>query len=253
MMNRDAPPYRPEFLGATYAVAGWHALRISQDEIAQLRKSPVSLIGNVELPSLKHSDEQTVAAMAAVALAMQGTELAQVNYGAWGIVASSRFLGRGAVLGVMKRYSKDGPWGVSMQVTPHQTVHSISSTLSLALACHGPCIGAGGGPFDESSAVLAAISLLQRPGVPGVWLIFTGWEPEFTTDSAGRPTGSPECVAAALAILPAPPAKHHSALRMLRAVPSPSRTATQAQRVAPADLAVFRRGRKPDQFGSAAT
>jgi hypothetical protein len=37
-----------------------------------------------------------------------------------------------------------------------------------------------------------------------------------TIDRAGRPTAAAECVAAALAMLPAPPAQHHSALRIVR-------------------------------------
>ncbi len=214
-MSSNAAADQQEFSGAAYAIAGWHSVRLGQDELASLRKSPAPLPAAVQAPSLKHSDDQTVAALAALCRAMLGCELADIDYDTWGIVASSRFIGRGAVVSTIEKYANEGPWGVSMQVTPHQTVHAISSTLSLALRCHGPCIGAGGGPHDESSAVLAAISLLQRPSVRGVWLLFTGWEPEMTIDRAGRPTAAPECVAAALAMLPAPPAKHHSALRIL--------------------------------------
>jgi hypothetical protein len=218
---------RQQFSGAAYAIAGWQAVRLGQDELAVLRKSPGPLPAAMQAPSLKHSDDQTVAAFAAICRAMHGCELAGADYDNWGIVASSRFIGRGSVVSTIDKYVKEGPWGVSMQVTPHHTVHAISSTLSLALQCRGPCIGAGGGPYDESSAVLAAISLLQRPSVRGVWLIFTGWEPEMTIDRTGRHTAAPECVAAALAMLPAPPAKHHAALRILAATAG-NRSSTSA-------------------------
>lgn len=211
----------PEILGAALAVAGWHAMRLDRAALAALRKSPGLVPAGVEPPSLKHSDDQTVAAFAAFCRAMACPGLQGLNFAQWGIVAGSRFIGRGAVVGTIERYNKEGPWGVSMQVTPHHTVHAISSTLSLALGCHGPCIGAGGGPDDDASALLAALSLLRRPDIGGVWLLFAGWEPEMLIDRAGRPTVDTHCVAAALAVLP-PAAEpvassaHRSVLRISR-------------------------------------
>ena len=140
--------------------------------------------------------------------------LADVDYRGWGIVAASRFLGRDAVLSTMEKYSREGAWGVSMQVTPHHTVHSISSTLSLALACHGPCIGAGGGPADDASAALAALTLLRRPGLPGLWLLFTGWEPELPGVGEKMAAHGNQCIALAAAVLPTAPRSGASAIHI---------------------------------------
>lgn len=192
----------PEFRGAELAVAGWHAVRLDATELAALRKATEPLPPGVQAPALKHSDDQTVAAFAALCRAMPWPELAGMDYQSWAIVAASRFIGRVAVVGTIDKFNNEGPWGVSMQVTPHHTVHAISSTLSLALGCHGTCIGAGGGPADEASALLAAVSLLRRPGVGGLWLLFTGWVPEMLIDRTGRPTAETHCVAAALALRP---------------------------------------------------
>lgn len=224
--NRSLAGGAPEFPGAMLPVAGWHAVRLGPAELAALRKTPGPvptgpLPAGVQAPALKHSDEQTVAAFAALCGAMASAELAGARYEHWGIVAASRFIGRGAVVGTIDKFNNEGPWGVSMQLTPHHMTHGISSTLSLALSCHGICIGAGGGPGDEASALLAALGLLRRPGSGGLWLLFTGWEPEMLIDRTGRPTVETHCVAAALAVLPsqastAAARSHGSLLRIQR-------------------------------------
>jgi hypothetical protein len=41
--------------------------------------------------------------------------------------------------------------------------------------------------------------------VPGVWLVMSGWTPEYVPDRAGKPVGVPECLAIALALVPSGP------------------------------------------------
>ncbi len=206
---------QPPPLDVAYGITAWHALRLSISEVAALRKKPPSgMPATIQAAALKHSDEQTVAAFSAVCGAAQSPALAGVSFDLWGIVASSRYIGRGAVTGTIEKYAKDGPWGVSMQLAPHHMLHSSSSTVGMALQCHGPCVGVGGGPNDEGDAILTAVSLLARPHLAGIWILFTAWEPELAVDSLGKPTGDSQCIAAALAVLPQEPKPGQSRLRV---------------------------------------
>src|SRR5262249_48856410 len=79
-------------------------------------------------------------------------------------------------------------------------------TLSLVLGTQGPNLGLGGGIHAASEGLLTAFSWLRSGLVPGVWVAFTGWWPEYQPDSEGRPVGPAECLGMALALVPMGPA-----------------------------------------------
>lgn len=149
---------------------------------------------------LKHSEDQTLAALAAASAALDDFGPGE-DFGSWAVVSSTRYLGRGAFAAVIDKYQIDGPWGVSVQAIPHGSPHAVASTLSLAMGIHGPCIGVGAATGDESQALLSAASLLQDRRRPGAWLLFTAWSPESPTDDSGTPAAEAVCLAAALAVV----------------------------------------------------
>lgn len=156
---------------------------------------------------LKHSDEQTLAALVAASAAIDQAERID-DFGQWAIVSSTRYLARTAFAAVIDKYQLDGPWGVSVQAIPHGTPHAVASTLSLALGIHGPCIGVGGAVGDEPQAMLSAAGLLQDGRRPGAWLLFSAWSPPVLTESGGPVIAEATCAAAALAVVN--PARHGS-------------------------------------------
>ena len=99
------------------------------------------------------------------------------------------------------RYSVDGPWGVSVQVIPHRTAHSVSGTISLGLGMHGPCIGVNGGMNGENTGLLALPCLMQERQWNGIWLVCSNWSPEVTVDQKGQSISDSACLATALALV----------------------------------------------------
>jgi hypothetical protein len=70
------------------------------------------------------------------------------------------------------------------------------------LGGHGPNLGIGGGLYAVSEGVLSALSWLASGVVPGVWLVFTGWSPEYLPDLDGSPRIATRCEATAVALTP---------------------------------------------------
>ena len=138
---------------------------------------------------LKHSDDQSLAALEAIARAIDRLPPGK-DFGDWAIISASRYLGRESFAGVISKYQIDGPWGVSVHVIPHSSPHAVAGTLSLALKCHRPSIGAAAAAEDELQAVLSLSAFLQRPSIGGAWFVTTGF------------TGAErDCVGVALAIV----------------------------------------------------
>jgi len=184
-----------------YRVAAWSMLRLSVDDVAALRKSPEAFFSpNAKPFPLKHADDQTIGGLAAVFRAVDAFGLGTADFSSWGVAAMPRFIGRITVAKTWERYKIDGPWGVSMQLVPHNTLHSQASTITLALGSHGPAIGAGGGQGSEADAALAALTMLHWAPDDGVWMIWTGWSPELEVDSEQRRLTDSRMVALALAI-----------------------------------------------------
>jgi hypothetical protein len=200
------------------AVAGFATLRATAAELPALRQNPGRVAGE-PLPAsfLKHSDDQTVAGVAAVLRAIDAGGLGGTSFRDWGVVAASRFMGRTALAGALLRFRTEGAWGISPHLIPHRSLHSLSGTISQALKVHGPNFGSGGGPGGAADALLTGTALLHG-GLPGVWVVLTGWEPEPTTDGQGHVV-NPDCLcdAVALALTPAPSTGARLSLRVVPA------------------------------------
>jgi hypothetical protein len=178
-------------------------VRGTAPELAALRQNQEA----IPLPpaSLKHADEQTVAALAAVFAAVRKHGLDPGEFTAWAVLAAPRFLGRVTMHATLQRFRTEGAWGISPHLIPHRSLHSVSGTLSQALKIHGPNYGVGGGPGSWSEAFLTAAALVGDSRVPGVWLVLTGWEPEQAPDAAGAGNPAVVCGAVALALASARP------------------------------------------------
>jgi hypothetical protein len=185
------------------AVTSYATSRFTFEAVNALRKQSDTLPGALGNSVLRHSDEQTLAALVAVRDAVTQFETPPENYHQWGVVFSTRYLGRSAFAQALNKFAVDGPWNVSVQVVPNRSLHSPASMVGLALGCHGPCVGVGGGLDGETDAWLTATSLLEQQSLPGIWLVFGGWEPDKRIDIEGTPIGETRCTALALALQPA--------------------------------------------------
>lgn len=203
-MSLSEPSSTANRLAAVIVAHG--LVRLQRAEIAEFRRRPDSLPEGwrESRPStLRNSDEQTVAAVAAVrrALANAGNP-PPLRFEDWGVVAASRYLGRSNLALALDRFKAEGPWGVSPHLIPHFALHAQAGALSLILGTHGPNLGAGGGLFSGSDGVLTALSWLDSGLAPGVWLVLTNWSPEYAPDLDGEPREPTHCEALALALAP---------------------------------------------------
>jgi hypothetical protein len=185
------------------AVLAHGLVRGTSAELAALRQNQEA----IPLPPsfLKHADEQTVAAVAAVFAAVRTHGLDPGGFTAWAVLAAPRFLGRVAMHATLQRFRTEGAWGISPHLIPHRSLHAVSGTISQALKIHGPNYGVGGGPGSWSEAFLTAAALVGDSRVPGVWLVLTGWEPEQAPTPAGVGNPAAVCGAVALALVSARP------------------------------------------------
>ena len=93
---------------------------------------------------------------------------------------------------------------MSPLIIPMLSLHSISGTLSMALGCHGPNFGVGGGEGHLGEALLAATATIREDSCPGLWLVMTECDPEPIPDVHGRVMAPAEGHAVALALVPEP-------------------------------------------------
>jgi hypothetical protein len=154
---------------------------------------------------LKNADDQSVAAFAAVCRAIRDHGLGHRDFTNWGVVAAPRFLGRAAMGQVLHRFRQEGAWGISPHLIPHRSLHAVSGTISLALKIHGPNFGIGGGPGADSEGLLAAVALLGKSDLPGVWIVLSGYDPEVIPPDPADPAAEgaaivPPCTVVALAL-----------------------------------------------------
>jgi hypothetical protein len=180
-------------------IAGFGALWVTPDMLPALRQQPGPPFGEpLPISLLKHADEQTIAALAAVYLAIHNHGLQETRFSHWGILAAPRFLGRSNLAVALHRFKLEGAWGISPHLIPHHSLHSVSGTVSQALRVHGPNFGVSGGPTSADEAFLCAASLLAGDRVPGVWLVMTGFDPELIPEEPGAPSaqGQPKTVSA---------------------------------------------------------
>jgi hypothetical protein len=175
------------------------AVRVPLAAVGELRRQP-GPAGVVALPNnfLKHADEQTVVGLSALFHAIAKYGLGDLPFTDWGVLAAPRFLARSAMITGLQRFLAEGAWGVSPHMIPHRSLHSMSGTISHALQIRGPNFGVGGGHGGGVEVLLAAVSLLERGRLPGLWVVWTAQEPDGEMDLAGQ--GDPNMVCRALAV-----------------------------------------------------
>ena len=202
----ESPPtLRPTPGGLSASVRAVGLARMDPAATAAFRRRPGPIPEGwkpIAPTFLKTSDEQTVAAVAAVLDALEGQGVDQAAFSGWGVVAASRYLGRSQLVLALQRFRDEGVWGVSPHLIPHYALHSPAGTLSLALGAHGPNLGVGGGPGSAMEGALTALTWLAEGRLPGVWLVLTGYDPELIPGPKGEPTTDSECQALALALVP---------------------------------------------------
>jgi hypothetical protein len=185
-------------------VMGHGLFRMSPGDVAALRRRPGPIPdgwGGVAPSLLRYSDEQTIAGTAAVFAAIERTGLPRDGFEGWGVVAASRYLGRANLALALRSFVAEGVWGTSPHLIPHFALHSPAGTISLALGLHGPNVGVGGGLYAAAEGFLAALTWISTGGVPGVWLVLSGWSPELVPDRRGNGPAAGECQALAIALV----------------------------------------------------
>jgi hypothetical protein len=182
---------------------------MSRDGLARFRRHPGPIPEGwpATQPSrIRHSDDQTVAALGAVYAALEPVGRQEPGqYRDWGVVAAPRFLGRGQLVNVIARFVAEGAWGVTPHMVPHYALHAQSGTLSQVLGIHGPNLSVGGGMDAAVQGFVTALTWLTTGTIPGVWIVLSGWTPEYVPDDAGNAADDPECLAIALALVPSDP------------------------------------------------
>jgi hypothetical protein len=218
---------------------GHAVVRTTLEGVAPLRRQPGPVCGG-PLPAsfLKHADEQTVVGLAAVYQAIQDAHLCPDGdlavFRTWGALAAPRFLGRPTLVSALQRFAAEGAWGVSPHLIPHRSLHAISGTVSQALKIYGPNFGVGGGPSAAAEVLLAAAAMLECQGVPGAWVVLTGYDPECAPDAAGRLPAGTACVGLALALTP--PRPHWTGPRLRISIASERFASAPAKRGGELDL-----------------
>lgn len=169
--------------------------------IAAMRKklpdwSPAGTPGHF----LKHADEQTVVAVAAVDQAIQSSRLTPSDLRDWATIAAPRFIGRLAGVATLERFATGGGPAISPHLIPQHSLHSVSGALSILLGSRQPNIGVGGGADSLADCLLAALTLPGVSATAGTWVVCTAWEPEPIADREGQCINRPACHAIALAL-----------------------------------------------------
>jgi hypothetical protein len=193
------------------------ALAVPLQAVGEMRRQPGPPgVASLPINLLKHADEQTVVGLSAILHAIADNGLQNHSFTDWGVLAAPRLLARSTMIVSLQRFLAEGAWGVSPHVIPHRSLHSPSGTISHALKIHGPNFGVGGGPEAAVEVLLAAVALLERRPLPGLWVVWTAQEPEGPMDLDGR--GDPNTVCRGLAVALTPPRPKEPRLRLQVAV-----------------------------------
>ena len=201
--NNSPTTFKRESRSLECGIAAYSTCRMSPDDVNKLRKQSDAIPGQLGNSTLRHADEQTLAALAAVQIAVKQMDGTTNDFQNWGVVGSSRYLGRQAFAQSLTRFAAEGPWNVSVQIVPNRSLHSPPSMVGLALGCHGPCVGVGGGLDGETDGWITAVSLLEQHHLSGLFLLFSGWDPDEEVDLEGKQLNDAHCTAGVLALQPA--------------------------------------------------
>lgn len=183
-------------------VLTWATIRAWPDQIAQWRKQPTPTPPVPISPGqLKHSENQTIAALWALCEALAGLESDARCFRDWGVIAAPHFYGRAGNASSLERYRQEGAWGISPHMIPHHSLHAISGTISQIFKMQGPNFGVGNGPHSDTEGWLVAATMLSENLVPGIWLVMTGHDGEYIPDGPGRAGTQPQLEAVALAMV----------------------------------------------------
>ncbi len=200
----------------TMSMAGFAIGCANAAQLAPLREHPhLPPDRSVPLGFLKHSDHQTVLALATISKAMSFLKEPTDNYRNWGVVAAANLFGRAGILRGLMDYRQDGPWGITPHLIPHHSLHAMSGTISQSLRIHGPNFGIGGGPTAVAEAFLVAATMISENNLPGLWVVLCGHEEECfsSAPNSDSPHTSPY-LAAAVALKPPGCANSKTCLRV---------------------------------------
>lgn len=183
-------------------VAGQGVIAAPLNVLPALREDPGGSVRRPIPPRfLRHSDEQTVVGLAAVLRAMDEGPLRDTCFDDWGVVAAPMFPGRLGGAATFRKYQQGGPAAISPHIIPQNSLHSVSSAISISLAMRGPNFGIGGGPEALAEGLTVAMTLLDTSDLPGLWLVLTQWAPEPVPDGQGSTQTETICLAVALGLL----------------------------------------------------
>lgn len=146
-------------------------------DLPALHKDPAP---GFEVPptATKYADDQAIVAVAAAIRAVRASGLPLAAFAEWGVVAAPRWLGRYDTESGLARFERRGAAGVPARCVPYMSLHATAGAVSLALGCHGPNIGAGGGPGAAADGLLTGLTMCADRASPGVWVVLTEWNPE---------------------------------------------------------------------------
>jgi hypothetical protein len=211
----------PPFDATACAVEAFGVVRVPVEDIAALRKAPGPSVGTkIPLSLLKHADHQTLLALNAVLIAAHAAGWQDRSFAEWGVIAAPRFLGRIIAAGSMYRFTQSGAPGVSPLIIPTLSLHAVAGSLSLALQAHGFNYGVGGGPSHLLEALSAGLAARDDGGVPGVWVVATGFDPEPIPDVSGHSLTPSTGHGVALALTADPASTARLNLRLVPTAPA---------------------------------
>jgi hypothetical protein len=244
------PAFPASAEGQAFGVTAWGVAEIAAGAIAGLRRS-LCPPGQPPFPAtfLKAVEDQTVAAVASVARAIQAGGLEGESFTEWAVIAAPRSLGRLAAAEILHKFDQGGALKVTPFLVPHHSLHSVSGTISMGFRTYGPNFTVGGNSRAIIEGLLAALTLLDEGPVPGLWLVLSECEPEPVPDRQGVSEVPVLYRALALAFRPAAAGRELFRLRLLRREGGPTAPWPGDSRgVAPsvAELALFlRQGADP--------
>jgi hypothetical protein len=170
----------------SFPVAATSGMRVPWNEVADLRSRPGSFQGQDLAGLVRHSDEQTVVALAAMKNSIEAAGWSERNFANWGVVASPRSFGRVKFDTAITRFRKVHAAGVHPLSVAHLSLHAMASTLSIAFGMHGPSLGVSGQTGHLGEVLLTGIGLIEREDIDGLWTVITEPDPESSLDEEGH-------------------------------------------------------------------